>query len=678
MVRGIRRLIKIRQAMKKNYLIAAALLAVCGCQKSNESPVVAGKADKIQAYVEDNADTKTIATPSADGKSLDFVWAKGDKIGVVTASTDVNDWGYKDGNSYTSFEYTLDGEGGSKVGTFSTEKGTPDVDGAKYLAIYPREATSGVTREKAINICYTIPIDQVYVENGFNTKYAVMYAESDSKENMTFKHYSSVLKLKMTATGKDYEGTKVTGIKVTAIPEKPDEMPSICGRSYFNKNDGGTTINHWNAYMEGGYNQNKVINYSVPGVVLSSKEVEFNIVFNPVPKGKNDKVNNVIFTFEIQTDRGNITKKTKTLKVHRGVVYNMPAFEVKLARQNVYFFNDEAISAPNLSSPVKGTENFTSLTIKPNEVTGKITLSETDLATISNYIKEYGSEAGVKLDLSKVYYISNAWPNTFRDNVKLQSISLPLNITNGSENGKPGDGSAPFMGCTKLSEIILDEAMVTLPDMFLNGVPSIKDIHLTKKVQNIYWLQNDSDANLENITVDKNNPNLYADKGVLYRMYNNKDKNLKGESLQYIPVANTAALTKEGEDYIYKLPSEVKYICQAAFHCNKNITKIEVTNSFESIVGGYVFGTKKLKVIDFSALNHVPTIIVDVTLMLQPKGGEIWCASDDMVSKFKSDEKWAKVASEANWTFKVKPATSESKAASISNLNSSKPDFSWE
>lgn len=665
-------ILKIIQAMKKKYLIAAALLAVCGCQKSNESPVVTGKADKIQAYVEDNADTKTIATPSADGKSLDFVWAKGDKIGVVTASTAVNDWGYKVGNSYTSFEYTLDGEGGSKVGTFSTENGTPDVDGAKYLAIYPREATSGVTREKAINICYTIPIDQVYVENGFNTKYAVMYAESDSKENMTFKHYSSVLKLKMTATGKDYEGTKVTGIKVTATPEKPDEMPSICGRSYFNKNEGSTTINHWNAYMEGGYNQNKVINYSVPGVALSSKEVEFNIVFNPVPTGKNDKVNNVIFTFEIQTNRGTITKKTKTLKVHRGVVYNMPAFEVKLAPQNVYFFNDEAISAPNLSSPVEGTENFTSLTIKPNEVTGKITLSETDLVAISDYIEKYGSEAGVKLDLSKVYYISNVWPNTFRNNVKLQSISLPLNITKGSAAGS-GDGAAPFMRCTKLSEIILDEAMVSLPDMFLNGVPSIKTINLTKKVQDIYWLQNDSDANLENITVDANNPNLYAEKGVLYRRYGDK----KVKSLQYIPVANTAALTKDGEDYIYTLPSDVLYICQAAFHCNKNITKIVVTNSFESIVGGYVFGTKKLKVMDFSALDHVPTINVNATLSLGPKGGEIWCASDDMITKFKSDEKWAKVADEARWTFKVKPAVTKSQAPAISNLNSSKPDFSW-
>ena len=657
--------------MKKKYLIAAALLAVCGCQKSNESPVVTGKADKIQAYVEDNVDTKTIATQN--GKSLDFVWAKGDKIGVVTASADVNDWGYEVGtNKYTSFEYTLNGEGGSKVGTFSTENGTPDVDGAKYLAIYPREATSGVTREKAINICYTIPIDQVYVENGFNTKYAVMYAESDSKENMTFKHYSSVLKLKMTATGKDYEGTKVTGIKVTATPEKPDEMPSICGRSYFNKNEGSTTINHWNAYMEGGYNQNKVINYSVPGVALSSKAVEFNIVFNPVPTGKNDKVNNVIFTFEILTDRGTITKKTKTLKVHRGVVYNMPAFEVKLAPQNVYFFNDEAISAPNLSSPVEGTENFTSLTIKPNEVIGKITLAETDLVAISDYIEKYGSEAGVKLDLSKAYYTSNVWPNTFRNNHKLQSISLPLNITKGSAAGS-GDGAAPFNGCTKLSEIILDEAMVSLPDMFLNGVPSIKTINLTKKVQDIYWLQNDSDANLENITVDANNPNLYAEKGVLYRRYGNE----KVKSLQYIPVANTAALTKDGDAYIYTLPSDVLYICQAAFHCNKNITKIVVTNNFESIVGGYVFGTKKLKVMDFSALNHVPTINVDATLSLGPKGGEIWCASDDMVTKFKSDEKWAKVADEAGWTFKVKPAATKSQAPAISNLNSSKPDFSW-
>lgn len=658
--------------MKKKYLIAAALLVVCGCQKSNESPVVTGKADKIQAYVEDNVDTKTIATPSEDGKSLDFVWAKGDKIGVVTASPDVNDWGYKVGNSYTSFEYTLDGEGGSKVGTFSTEKGTPDVDGAKYLAIYPREATSGVTREKAINICYTIPIDQVYVENGFNTKYAVMYAESDSKENMTFKHYSSVLKLKMTATGKDYEGTKVTGIKVTATPEKPDEMPSICGRSYFNKSEGSTTINHWNAYMEGGYNQNKVINYSVPGVALSSKEVEFNIVFNPVPTGKNDKVNNVIFTFEIQTDRGTITKKTKTLKVHRGVVYNMPAFEVKLARQNVYFFNDEAISAPNLSSPIEGTENFTSLTIKPNEVIGKITLAETDLVAISDYIEKYGSEAGVKLDLSKAYYTSNVWPNTFRNNVKLQSISLPLNITKGSAAGS-GDGAAPFKGCSKLSEIILDDAMVWLPDQFLNGVPSIKTINLTKKVSNILWLQSDSNANLENITVDKNNPLLYAENGVLYRMYGDN----KVKSLQYIPVANTSALTKDGEDYVYTLPSDVLYICQAAFFCNKNITKIVVTNKFESIVGGYIVGSNKLKVLDFSALDHVPSVHADAG-KLSTKGITIWCASDDMVTKFKSDEKWSKVASESGWTFKVKPATTKSQAPAISNLNSSKPDFSWE
>lgn len=658
--------------MKKKYLIAAALLAVCGCQKSNESPVVTGKADKIQAYVEDNVDTKTIATPSEDGKSLDFVWAKGDKIGVVTASTDVNDWGYEVGtNKYTSFEYTLDGEGGSKVGTFSTENGTPDVDGAKYLAIYPREATSGVTRKNAINICYTIPIDQVYVENGFNTKYAVMYAESDSKENMTFKHYSSVLKLKMTATGKDYEGTKVTGIKVTATPEDTKVMPSICGNSYFNKREGGTTISHMNAWMGKVYNENKVINYSVPGVALSSKEVEFNIVFNPVPTGKNDKVNNVIFTFEIQTDRGTITKKTKTLKVHRGVVYNMPAFEVKLARQNVYFFNDEAISAPNLSSPVEGTENFTSLTIKPNEVIGKITLAETDLVAISDYIERYGSEAGVKLDLSKAYYTSNIWPNSFRNNTKLQSISLPLNITKGSAEGS-GDGAAPFKGCTKLSEIILDEAMVKLPDMFLNGVPSIKTINLTRNVSDIIWLQNDSDANsnLENITVVKDNPQLYAVKGVLYRIVSGV------KELEYVPVANTEALTKEGEDYVYTLPSDVDNIRQAAFFCNKNITKIVVTNSFKAIVGGYVFGAKNLKVLDFSALDHVPSVHVDAG-KLSTKGITIWCASDDMVTKFKSDEKWSKVASESGWTFEVKPATAKSKAASISNLNSSKPDFSW-
>lgn len=663
--------------MKKKYLIAAALLAVCGCQKSNESPVVTGKADKIQAYVEDNVDTKTIATPSKDRKSLDFVWAKGDKIGVVTASASDEVWGYKNGNNYSSYEYTLDGEGGNKEGTFSAKTGTPD--GGKYLAIYPREATSGVTRGKYVNFCYTIPVDQKYVENGFDTKYAVMCAISDSKENMVFKHYSSVLKLNIKAA-KGFDGVRVQGIKVTAAPrykegDGSDEKFSICGLSYFQKAVGGTTIRH----LKGSANTNNVINYSVPnGVALSSdKASEFNVVFNPICYGDDDITKPIerTFTFEINTDRGAITR-TKKLTLHRGIVYDMPVIEVKLAPQNVYFFNGSTtLSAPNLSTKVEGTDNFTSLTIKPNEVTGKITLSETDLATISNYIKEYGSEAGVKLDLSKVYYISDIWPNTFRNNVKLQSISLPLNITKGSKNGDRGDGSAPFMGCTKLNEIILDEAMVSLPDMFLNGVRSIKTINLTKKVKDIYWLQNDeATANLENITVDKNNPVLYAENGVLYRRYGDKKVN----SLQYIPVANTAALTQDGDDYIYTLPSDVLYICQAAFHCNKNITKIVVTNSFESIVGGYVFGTKKLKVMDFSALNHVPTIIVNAPLSLGPTGGEVWCASDKMVESFSGDSRWKTEVIGKGWTFKVKPAATKSQAPAISNLNSSKPDFSWE
>lgn len=284
---------------------------------------------------------------------------------------------------------------------------------------------------------------------------------------------------------------------------------------------------------------------------------------------------------------------------------------------------------------------------------------------ISDYIEKYGSEAGVKLDLSKAYYTSNIWPNSFMNNTKLQSISLPLNITKGSAAGS-GDGAAPFMGCTKLSEIILDEAMVRLPDMFLNGVPSIKTINLTKNVSDIIWLQNDSDANLENITVDPESTKLYAVDGVLYR------KEFGVNELEYIPVANTAAL-KEG---IYTLPSDVINIRQAAFYCNKNITKIVVTNSFKSIVGGYVFGAKNLKVIDFSALDHVPSVHVDAG-KLATKGVTIWCASE-MKSNFENNETWAKVAKEAGWTFEVKPATSESQAASISNLNSSKPDFSWE
>lgn len=651
--------------MKKKYLIAAALLAVCGCQKSNESPVVTGKADKIQAYVEDNADTKTIATPSEDGKSLDFVWAKGDKIGVVTASTDVKDWGYYDKNTkkYVPFEYTLDGEGGSKEGNFSTKNGTPNVDGAQYLAIYPSETISTITRDNWINIWYEIPVNQKYVENGFDTKYAVMCAISDSKENMVFKHYSSVLKLKVKATA-GYEGTKVTGINVTA----ETSMPSICGSSYFQKEANGTSLRHMN--VSG--NSNKVINYSVPGVVLSSKdETEFNIVFNPISSGDNVKdEDKVTFTIDINTDRGDIIK-TKKLHVLRGVVYNMPVIEIGLKAQNLYFFNDGNTVAPNLSSFVEGTNDFTSLTIKPSGNVKKVTLAETDLAAISDYITKYGSKDGVKLDLSQAYYISNVWPLTFRDNKKLQSIALPQNITDGSAGIDIKKNAAPFEGCTMLSEIILDEAMLKLPDHFLTGVPSIKTINLTKKVNNVVWLQGeDATANLENITVDSENTTFYAKDGVLYRI----DNGVKG--LEYVPAANTAALPNG----VYTLPDDVINIHQAAFHRNKNISKIVVHKNFKAFRGGYVFSTKnELKVLDFSALKSVPTFTSPASLKLAKTNvGEIWCASDEMVKAFSEDPRWKTEATDNGWKFIVKPAATKSQAPAISNLNSSKPDFSWE
>lgn len=553
--------------MKKKYLIAAALLAVCGCQKSNESPVVTGKADKIQAYVEDNADTKTIATPSEDGKSLDFVWAKGDKIGVVTASTNVNDWGYYDKNTkkYVPFEYTLDGDGGSKEGNFSTENGTPNVDGAQYLAIYPSETISTITRDNWINIWYEIPVNQKYVENGFDTKYAVMCAISDSKENMVFKHYSSVLKLKVKAAA-GYEGTKVTGIKVTAETSKE----SICGSSYFQKKANGTSLRHMN--VSG--NSNKVINYSVPSVQLSSEnETEFNIVFNPVSSGDIDSKNSVKFTIDINTDRGAIEPKTKTLSVHRGVVYNMPVIEIGLEAQDLYFFNDDKIAAP-------------------------------------------------------------------------------------------------FEGCTMLSEIILDEAMLKLPDHFLTGVPSIKTINLTKNVNNVVWLQGeDATANLENITVDSKNTTFYEIDGVLYRI----DNGVKG--LEYVPAANTAALPNG----VYTLPDDVINIHQAAFHRNKNISKIVVHKNFKAFRGGYVFSTKnELKVLDFSALKSVPTFTSTASLKLAKTNvGEIWCASDEMVKAFSEDPRWKTEATDNGWKFIVKPADTKSQAPAISNINSSKPDFSW-
>lgn len=173
-----------------------------------------------------------------------------------------------------------------------------------------------------------------------------------------------------------------------------------------------------------------------------------------------------------------------------------------------------------------------------------------------------------------------------------------------------------------LSEIILDEAMLKLPDHFLTGVPSIKTINLTKKVNNVVWLQGeDATANLENITVDSENTTFYAKDGVLYRI----DNGVKG--LEYVPAANTAALPNG----VYTLPDDVINIHQAAFHRNKNISKIVVHKNFKAFRGGYVFSTKnELKVLDFSALKSVPTFTSTASLKLAKTNvGEIWCASDE-------------------------------------------------
>lgn len=655
--------------MNRNCLIAAALLAVAGCQKENGISDNAGVKDTIHAFVSDNDATKTTATPSADGTSLDFTWAKGDEIGVVTVAESDEVWGRKshthtgtDGvvrQLYAPYKYVLDGEGGEKSGVFTSEDGTPD--GEKYLAIYPYSAASGVSRGQWINICYTIPQAQNYVENGFDTKYAVMYALADSRDNMEFKHLSSVFNLKVKASD-GYEGAKVQSIRVSAVSGSTHNF-AICGLSYFQKTANGTDIRH----MLGSSTENQSIDYTVPNVVLASdKATEFNIVFNPVCSG--DKVSNTYtFTFQINTDRGTATAK-KELTVSRGVVYSMPEIKVSLAPVDLYWFDGDKVAAKDLNSKVEGTDGFTSLAVKSN--VGKITLGEDELKAIKSYIDTYGSSEGVALDLSATSYTSSTWPITFRGCTRLKSISLPMNITDGS--GSVSDKlSRPFDGCKMLSEIILDDAMVRLPDEFLSGLADMTDFHITKNVRGIIWLQNKNEDRLENITVDSENKDLYAEGGVLYRIQNGENY------LEYVPVSNTAALTKEGDGYVYTLPDDVNYVQQAAFHCNRNITKIVFGNNFKGITNGYVFGTNSLKVIDFSQLDHVPAVNPEATtITITPKGGEIWCASDEMVKKFTADAKWSTIATQSGWTFKVKPVDSSS-SASISNMDSVNADFIW-
>ncbi len=172
--------------MRKLFnLFAAALvmLAAASCEKNEVLPDnnSEGKIVTLKASI-NNGGTKTSLGRWDDVNSeYPVLWSEGDEIAVIQGSN--------------VYKFTLKhGDGGKTSATFECQLADGFNPNGYYIAIYPYDC---VSKEES-TIKYTIPSNQVYVENSFASGSVPMVATGDDVLN--FWGLSGALKLQLKGT----------------------------------------------------------------------------------------------------------------------------------------------------------------------------------------------------------------------------------------------------------------------------------------------------------------------------------------------------------------------------------------------------------------------------------------------------------------------------------------------
>ena len=169
------------------FMSITMLMTMASCSSSDD--VVAennteGKLIQITftATQESNADTRTALTTE---KKVN--WQKGDEISVF----DQTDFKH-------NHKFTLDGEGGSTLGSFTgTAESTPST--GDYYAVYPYNLSSELVYNSDNDRYYvsgiTLPSTQTAIKDGFDPKAALMIAKSSDKTHLDFQNVVSLVKV---------------------------------------------------------------------------------------------------------------------------------------------------------------------------------------------------------------------------------------------------------------------------------------------------------------------------------------------------------------------------------------------------------------------------------------------------------------------------------------------------
>ena len=201
---------------KGMWMLAALSVLAVSCEKEQlQKPEVAEETSEITAYI--GADTRASVATAADG-THSVVWDKGDSISVFMRNS-VNQ------------KYVLNGEGGTKRGTFQHVSGFGLIPEYSYIyCVYPYDPSNYAYREVLET---RIPANQAYKEDSFDPKANVMVAASNSGKNIAFKNVGGYLMLQLYGTNakvksisvKSNGGERLTG--PVAVSIKPGEDPVV-------------------------------------------------------------------------------------------------------------------------------------------------------------------------------------------------------------------------------------------------------------------------------------------------------------------------------------------------------------------------------------------------------------------------------------------------------------------
>ncbi len=170
--------------MKRLSVMIASALLVLGtvsCKKNSDVQNPESKEGMVKTVF------SAVSSESKEKTSIsgsDILWSSGDVVKIYAgASTTGGDFTLTDGDGTTSATF----EG------WIAEKAT-----APYYAVYPSSAAQGIDGSV---IKYSIPADQAYVENSFNTGTVPMVAYSKADKSLAFKNQTGFIKLQLTGAG---------------------------------------------------------------------------------------------------------------------------------------------------------------------------------------------------------------------------------------------------------------------------------------------------------------------------------------------------------------------------------------------------------------------------------------------------------------------------------------------